>query len=247
MLFACISRNVIPEEGIKSLKDALEKSESEQESFRKANHDISMKLEKAKKELSDAFDDINHGKKAVAALEKKSLQVNLENKRLKEEAKNALKTIEGKEIEADKLKNDNKSLMEDLRRRENDLDKLCEEIKEVVKENKQNLKKLRNVCEKQSSTLSTQTLVTPTYYSSVLEPQPLYSTNSTTTTCNISTSSTSADPSSSSIKYWPPNGQISAACQTDHSTDTPYKLNSPLPPIFSSTLFHNYPLKLSSK
>ena len=77
----------------KHLKDALEKSESEQESFRKATHDISIKLEKAKKELSDAFEDINHGKKAVAALEEESLKVQLENKRLKEEAKYALKTI----------------------------------------------------------------------------------------------------------------------------------------------------------
>ena len=56
-----------------------------------------------------------------------------------------------------------------------------------------------------------------------------------------STISTSENSSTSSIQYSSAGILISAASQTDTHPDIPYQINSPLPPIFRSTLFHQTP------
>ena len=235
-----------------SLRDALTNLESENQALTTANHQLSNKLEKAKHELADTLKDSNE-------MQKDLLKIKSENKSLKCEVQAALKDIETEKSEKDNLKVKNEVLSENLR-------SLLKEKKDLIKDNQKNLKQLELLNFKKTlssdASTSTSSANTPRTKSTNTNNSSDISTTSTNSNHFFSTQSNSNPPieailrkdinrnilepltkqlsfSSCKCSSSEDSPTLSKSSQTDQNQDIPYSITSPLPPIFSSQLFHH--------
>ena len=133
-----------------SLMESLTVAESEKEALASANHELSMKLDKAKVEIVGSLKETNEAKELVKSLKSDLNALKSENKRLKQDVNSASKHIEKGEFEIEELKKKNEILSENLKH-------LVKEKKQVIKENDIKLKQLQSITVKKFKNSSTNT------------------------------------------------------------------------------------------
>ena len=211
-----------------TLKSTLIHCNTEKDALEKAVHEISIKLEKAKIELSETFaknqriskekhdveKKLDDQEKKIVTLQSETKSLKMDVNGLKNEVKVANKTIKSKEKEVSKLEGKNSNLEDNIENLKFENKVLNEEEKKFEKEMYKLEKKLSELkFSKSSSTKSTNTSSS----SSLVNP------------CNKSTD-TQLD-NNANLKT-----HQSMSCQTDAHPDIPYQLTSPLPPLFGSKL-----------
>ena len=212
-----------------TLKSAFIQCNTEKDASEKALHEMSIKLEKAKIELSETFamsEDISKEKhkiekklddqeNKIVTLQSETKSLKIEVNGLKNEVKVANKTIKTKEKEVSKLVEKNTNLEDHIKNLKVNNKVLNEEKKKIEK----GRSKLEKILTELKSSKSSSTKSTNTSLSSFL-----------LIPCNKSTDTQLDNNANFQIHH------STMSCQTDAHPDIPYQITSPLPPLFGSKL-----------
>ena len=212
-----------------TLKSALIHSDTEKEATEKALHDLSIKLEKAKEELSETFAKNKLISKEKSVAEKKLSDQEIQIVSLQNETKNL-------KIEVHGLKNEIKVANKTSTAKEKDVSKLVEKnsnLEESVKNHKienKVLKEEKKSFEKGMSKLEKKVTELKFSKSSFTKSTNTSSSSFLLNPCNKSTD-TQLDKNANFQMQ-----QSTISCQTDSHPDILYHIQSPLPPLFGSKL-----------
>ena len=202
------------------LSNILKMKDKENEIHKKSVYDLSQKLEKAKLEVQEAIAEIKDVKKKHDNLVQNTKKVNddltrikSENDTIKMELKEAKKIVKSKE-------------REDFRK-SSKIDNLEEVVKNLKLKSKEATDK-KNKLNKENIKLQNQMLK--------LKESKVSASKSTSTVPEYS-----AEASTSTMGISSESAQIITSAkmsQTDQHPEIPYNIDTPLPPIFSSSLVH---------
>ena len=202
------------------LRNTLELKDKENENYRKSVHELSLKLEKAEIEIQEAITEknvanekLNNLVQTTNKVEGDLIRTKTENDTVRLKLKDAQKLVKSKEREELRMN----SKIDNL---EAVVKNLKQENKEVIFEknriSKEKIKLQKQILKSKERTPST---------SKSTSTAPEYSSEASTSTVGISPEPTQII---TSVKH----------SQTEQHPDIPYRIDTPLPPIFSSSLVH---------